>query len=300
MTLDAPLLSSAELAALYEDIMTRRARRDAAASAELAGPYASAQRGFGLELYESRPYRPGDEPRHMDWRATARSGRPMTKVFRAEKQRSVFLIIDRSPSMAFATRGELKATVAARAAALLSFTAIAAQEPVAGAVAQEELQVFPSARQAEGALPLLRAAAAPLTANTALRRVVLGEMQAWEWLDKVAPPHANVYLLSDLQFLSSAVQSSMARLAARREVWALQIVDPSEENLPNAGLLRLRAPGTNETFVVDTGNAQVRRAYAQRMAERRATQQRMLAAINIPLRRLYTHADVRNTLQEVA
>jgi len=299
MTLDAPLLTTAELAALHKDIVTRRARRDAAASAELAGPYTSAQRGFGLELHESRPYRPGDEPRHMDWRATARSGRPMTKVFRAEKQRSVFLIIDRSPSMAFATRGELKAAVAARAAALLSFTAIAAQEPVAGAVAQERLQVFPRARHAEGVLPLLQAAAAPLLANRMLPRAGLGEMQAWEWLDKVAPPHASVYLLSDLQFLSPALQGSVARLAARREVWALQVLDPSEESLPDAGLLRLRAPG-GASFVVDTGDAGVRRAYAQRMAERYAQQRAILTASNIQLRRLYTHADPRDTLQEVA
>lgn len=300
MRLDAPLLSTAELTALHEDIMTGRARRDAAASAELAGPYASAQRGFGLELYESRPYRAGDEPRHMDWRATARSGRPMSKVFRAEKQRSIFLVIDRSPSMAFATRGELKAAVAARAAAILSFMAVAAQEPVAGAVAEESLRVFAAARHADGVLPMLRAAAAPLAAAREQGRVTLGDMHTWEWLDKVAPHQATVYLLSDLQFLSRALQGSLAHLATRREIWALQVMDPSEENLPDAGLLRLRSPSGGASVVVDTGDIRVRRAYAQRMAERHAEQQAILSASNIRWRRLYTHADPRETLQEVA
>lgn len=299
MTHDTPLLSTAELAALYEDIVTRRARREAAASAELGGPFASAQRGLGLELYESRPYRAGDEPRHMDWRATARSGRAMTKVFRAEKQRSVFLIVDRSPSMAFATRGELKAALAARVAALLSFTAIAAHEPVAGAVADERLHLFPGARHAEGVLPLLQAAAAPLFAQGG-NSLVLADLPTWEWLDKAAPPHATVYLVSDLQFLTHSLQGALTRLAARREVWALQVIDPSEETLPDAGLLRLRPPGGGMNFVVDTSNEALRCAYAQRMAQRHAEQKAMLAASNIQLRRLPTNADPRAALQEVA
>lgn len=299
MTLDSPLLSTAELTALYEDIVARRARREAAASAELAGPFASAQRGLGLELYESRPYRTGDEPRHIDWRATARSGRPMTKVFRAEKQRSIFLIVDRSPSMAFATRGELKAALAARVAAVLGFTAIAAREPVAGAVADEQLQLFPGTRRAESLLPLLQAAAAPLLPGNA-DALKLAQIQTWEWLDKAAPPHATVYLLSDLQFLTHPLQGALARLAARRDVWALQILDPSEATLPDAGVLRLRSPGGGMSVVVDTSNKRLREAYAQRMAQRHAEQSALLAASNIQLRQLRTNLDPRPILQEVA
>lgn len=299
MTFDAPLLSTAELAALHEDIVVRRARREAAASAELSGPFASAQRGYGLELYESRPYRAGDEPRHMDWRATARSGRPMTKVFRAEKQRSVFLIVDRSPSMAFATRGELKAALAARLAALLSFTAISVQEPVAGAIAAERLEIFSAARHAEGVLPLLRSAAAALDARQESRST-LQAIPTWEWIDRVAPPRATVYLLSDLQFLTQTLQGALAKLAMRREVWALHIVDPSEETLPDAGLLRLRAPGDSTRVVVDTSNPALRTAYAQYMAQRRAEHHALLAASNIQVRRFYTNVDPRALLQEVA
>lgn len=299
MSVDAPLLSTAELAALYDDIVVRHTRRDAAASAELAGPFASAQRGLGLELYESRPYRAGDEPRHMDWRATARSGRAMTKVFRAEKQRSVFLLVDRSPSMAFATRGELKAALAARITALLSFTALSAQEPVAGAIAGERLEIFSAARHAEGVLPLLRAAAAPLDATHQNPRT-LQAIQTWEWLDRVAPPRATVYLVSDLQFLTQSLQGALGRLAMRREVWALHTVDPSEETLPDAGLLRLRAPGNRDSFVVDSSNPALRKAYAQHMAQRYAEQQAILAASNIRLRRFYTNANPRAALQEVA
>lgn len=300
MSAAEPLLTTAELAALHEDIVGRRARLDAAAGSDLTGPYPSAHRGLGLELYESRPYRAGDEPRHIDWRATARSGRPMSKVFRAEQHRSIFLIVDRSPTMAFATRGELKAAVAARAAAILSFAAVAAHEPAAGAVLDAQMQVFPGARTAEGVLDLLRAAAAPLAATTTPQSFPLGEARTWEWLDRAAPAHATVYILSDLQFLSGALQGALARLAARREVWALQIVDPGEETLPDAGLLRLRPPASDATLVVDTGNPALRQAYAERMAQRLEEQTDILRTSNVRLRRLYTNTDPRTALQEVA
>ena len=53
------------------------------------GAYVSHFRGRGMEFDESRPYQPGDDPRNIDWRVTARSSEAYTKLFREERERPV-------------------------------------------------------------------------------------------------------------------------------------------------------------------------------------------------------------------
>ena len=50
------------------------------------GAYVSHFKGRGMEFDESRPYQPGDDPRNIDWRVTARSSEAYTKLFREERE----------------------------------------------------------------------------------------------------------------------------------------------------------------------------------------------------------------------
>jgi hypothetical protein len=61
-------------------ILAVRSRREV--SSAFAGGYRSAFRGGGVEFEESRPYVPGDDVRHLDWNALARTGSPYVKRFR--------------------------------------------------------------------------------------------------------------------------------------------------------------------------------------------------------------------------
>ena len=70
----------------------------------LAGNYRSVFRGRGMDFEEVRTYQPGDDIRRMDWRVTARSNRPHTKLFREERERPVLLCVDSGASMRFGTR----------------------------------------------------------------------------------------------------------------------------------------------------------------------------------------------------
>ena len=65
------------------------------------GQYRSAFRGSGAEFEEVREYAPGDEVKSIDWKVTARMGRPYVKVFREERELSVMLAVDVSPSGLF-------------------------------------------------------------------------------------------------------------------------------------------------------------------------------------------------------
>ena len=83
------------------------------------GAYVSRFRGRGMEFDESRPYQPGDDPRSIDWRVTARSTTAYTKLFREERERPVLIAVDLRSNMHFATRGCFKSVNASHAAALL-------------------------------------------------------------------------------------------------------------------------------------------------------------------------------------
>ena len=98
------------------DALRIRARR--------GGNYLSHFKGRGMEFDEARLYQDGDDPRSIDWRLTARTGRAYTKLFREERERPVFCWVDQRPAMQFATRGVFKSVQAARLSALLGWAAV--------------------------------------------------------------------------------------------------------------------------------------------------------------------------------
>src|SRR5687768_10740359 len=74
----------------------------------LGGDLRSAVRGGGLELAEIREYQPGDDVRHLDWGATARTGRPHIRQTYAERALDVWLLVDVSPSIDWGTARRTK------------------------------------------------------------------------------------------------------------------------------------------------------------------------------------------------
>ncbi len=88
------------------------------------GETRSAIPGRGMDYEESRKYTPGDDSRMIDWRVTARTGTAHTKVFREDRQRMVYLIVDMTSSMRFGTRTAFKSVVAAEVASLIAWAAL--------------------------------------------------------------------------------------------------------------------------------------------------------------------------------
>jgi uncharacterized protein (DUF58 family) len=80
-------------------------------------------KGRGMEFDEVRLYQPGDDVRSIDWKVTARTDKPHTKLFREERERPVFISVDNRPTMQFATRGVFKSVQAAKLAALIAWAA---------------------------------------------------------------------------------------------------------------------------------------------------------------------------------
>lgn len=289
-----PLITTGELEQLYHRVMEHGPALKRGRGTMNRGAYASPFRGQGLELADLRPYHWGDDLRHMDWRATARSGKPITKVFVDERMRHVFLAMDRGPSMAFATRGRLKAAMAVHTAAVLAFTALAERETVAGAVCDgQDTSFFPVAGTLDGVLLMLHRAAAPLARPGATDDAHPGRSLARRLgqLNAAVPPQASIFLLSDFAGLDQSHRGALMHLAQHREVAAIHLVDPAEQSLPRSGLLRVVSPRTGDSYVIDTRDDALRARYAETMARRHDAIEQLFSSAGIPLLRMLTNQD---------
>ncbi|MFZ2753173.1 MAG: DUF58 domain-containing protein, partial [Lysobacteraceae bacterium] len=111
-----------ELVALRRAVLGRRPPRRG--NHGMSGQAQSQMRGRGMEYAESREYANGDDARHIDWRLTARTGRPHTKLFQAERERLTLIVADTAPTLYFGTRTRFKSVQAARAGAIAAWAAV--------------------------------------------------------------------------------------------------------------------------------------------------------------------------------
>jgi uncharacterized protein (DUF58 family) len=200
-----------------------------------SGGHLSRFRGRGMEFDESRAYEAGDDVRNMDWRVTARTGSPHVKLFREERERPLWLLVDMGPSMRFGTRVAFKSVVAARAAALLAWAAADKADRVGGLVFDEtrHFEQRPAART-RGLLPLLKALAqGPVPGGD---DGLPGLVEASERLVRLVRPGSLVFLLSDFRGLSAGCAAWLARLGRANEVVLVHVSDPLEALAPPPGL----------------------------------------------------------------
>lgn len=104
------------------------------AGSVLNGRHASRLRGRGLNFEELRGYLPGDDPRTIDWKVTARTGKAHVRIFSEERDRPAILIVDQRMSMFFGTKLNMKSVTAAEAAALTAFRVLDQGDRIGGIV----------------------------------------------------------------------------------------------------------------------------------------------------------------------
>ena len=213
-----------------------------------AGSHRSIQRGRGLEFQEVRPYVSGDDPRTIDWRVTARRGRPHTKLFREERERPVWLLVDLTAGMFFGSRKQLKSALALRAAALLAWTASGGGDRVGAAiVATANYRIIPPRAREGGVLPVLAALVDMQPSAPALS----GAASLDNGLDALVPvvhPGSLILVLSDFAMLDRNTHASWSALAVHNELQLFRIVDPLEREALPDGRFRIGIRGRSATI----------------------------------------------------
>jgi len=250
------------------ELATRRLVRDL-----VAGDYASAFRGRGLEFSEVREYTPGDEVRSIDWRVTARLGVPYVRRYEEERELTLVLAVDASASAKVGSRLRTKAELASEVAAVMALAGARHHDRIGAAFVTDRLEHYVEPKK--GRRQALRVVSdvlgwQPANPHTNLE-AALTELEA------ALPPRAVVILLSDLQ--AEGFEIPLARIARRHEVVAVQLTDALEQALPDAGLVELWDPESGLSFTVDTSDVEVRELLrAEQRAFNARVQKQVLSA----------------------
>lgn len=263
------------------------------------GAYVSHFRGRGMEFDESRPYQPGDDPRSIDWRVTARSTTAYTKLFREERERPVLVVVDLRSTMHFATQGCYKSVNASRAAALLAWAAHHRGDRLGGLIFGDTTH---------------RELKPRLGRQAALRYVheLVGHRdwqqrdkpegngaealkQAMSALRRVARPGSLVVVISDFTGFTRGAQSYLSSVARHNDVLAVFINDPLERELPPPGRYRLVSP--DDELAIDTYASSARRDYHNAFEQRTHELETFCQRYGVHLMPMSTDDDPVSTLQ---
>ena len=241
----------------------------------LAGDYRSANLGDGTELAQVRPYVPGDDDvRRIDWNVTARTNVPHVRVHLAERVLVTWLVLDTSASMHFGTADRRKADVAEGVAIAVGHVATRRGNRL-GLVTfgDDSPRTLPPKQGRVGLLGLLSALREEQAAESA-GATSLGE--ALHRTASLARQRAAVIVVSDFRGPRDW-RRPLLELAGRHDVIAVEIRDPREQELPNAGVLWLVDPETGRQLRADTRSAQLRARFGAAAEAERAELARSLA-----------------------
>ena len=252
----------------------------------LPGDRRAAGVGVGTELAQLRPYEIGDDVRHLDPAATARTGLPHVRLHVPERALTTWIVLDVSPSMAFGTARRLKADVAEGVALVFGRLGVRRAGSVGlvafGAAAP---RVLPPRGSKPGMLALRKILAEGVAPDGA--RDADGLAGALRRVARLAGQPGLVVVISDFRD-EHGWERPLGSLRVRHSVLAVEIADPREAELPAVGHLTLVDPESGARVEVDTSRRRVRQRFADLERERRELVARELRRLRIDHVRLTT------------
>lgn len=205
----------------------------------LAGSHASRLRGRGLNFDELRRYQPGDDLRHLDCKASLRSGTPIVRTFTEERDRPTLLVIDQRMSMFFGSQRSFKSTIAAQLAAIGAWMALKAGDRVGALLFNDSKIESLSPLRSRSRVQAICAATARF--NQALNAQA-EESNSTQTLDNVlqrclslASHDHLICIFSDFAGANERTLHQLRQLRAHNDVLAFQVYDPLAQDLPRNG-----------------------------------------------------------------
>ncbi|MFJ4604592.1 DUF58 domain-containing protein [Pseudomonas atacamensis] len=226
----------------------------------LAGNHASRLRGRGLNFDELRRYQPGDDLRHLDWRASLRTGKPVVRTFTEERDRPALIVVDQRMSMFFGSQRSFKSAVAAELAALAAWMVFHAGDRVGGLVFNDQridsIAPLRSRKRVEALLSRVVQQNHALNAGNP-------DAEDEDQLDKalqrclgVAGHDHLICIVSDFAGAGERTLQLMRQLSAHNDVIALQVYDPLALKLPNNGRLLVTQGELQVELAIEKRNVQ--------------------------------------------
>lgn len=256
------------------------------------GALLSKTRGRGMEFDEVRHYQAGDDVRAIDWRVTARTGSPHTKLYREERERPVMFIVDLAYSQHFGSQLLLKSVLACHLTSAMAWLAVQRGDRVGALIGhpQRHVEIRPQARQ-HGVLRIIHSlvelqnesvlawqdqpsVSASSTLNDLLTRA-----------QQVAKPGTIIHVISDWQQFTTSTFTLLQALQRHCSLQALQCSDPLEHQFPAALAQQdIALSDGQQQLEFSAGNLAQREAYSQQSAQQQQHVVAQLQQLNIELR----------------
>lgn len=266
-----------------------------------SGNYQSSIRGRGMEFNEMRIYQAGDDIRQMDWRVTARTGKPHIKLYCEEKERPIFLVIDTCHTMSFATRKAFKSVVAAQVAALLGWATVDNGDRLGAIIFNENEQIeFRPKPKMRAALPILKALSDISEEESVKPTKTSAENPFTRTLARlrhVAKPGSLVIIISDFMHFEPSAEKHLSALCQHNEVIACAIHDPIELKPPPPN--RYAITNGKNILHFHTGSKQFRKNYLKKFLKQFNYVQTQCKNRMIPYIEVMTTDDVIKKVQSI-
>ncbi len=226
------------------------------------GKYHSVFKGRGMIFSEVREYQPGDDIRLIDWNVTARTGTPFVKIFEEERELTVFLMVDVSRSGHFGTIEKFKTEIGAEIGAVLGFSAIKNNDKVGVILFSDDVEKYIAPKKGKSnVLRVIRELLyhKPKGKGTSINK-------ALDFLLKVSKRHSVVFLISDFQ--DDGYWRTLRIANRKHDLIGIQLIDQSEVEIPDMGLVKVHDPETEKEVWIDTRSYQERLNYNRAIKER--------------------------------
>jgi uncharacterized protein (DUF58 family) len=275
--------------------------------AGISGLHQSKMRGRGIDFEEFRPYQAGDDIRLIDWRVTARTGKPFTKVFREERERPVIIAVDQTHNMFFGSKTAFKSVIAAQVAAVFCWLAIDNGDRVGGLVFSDvDSSLVRPKRSRRSALHLLNQV---YLYNQALQHVKdpaaltpvdpdfkPGLAHALGQIRRITKPGSTLYVVSDFVTLDDKALQYLNQLSRHNNVVCCFIYDALEESLPVPGIYSITDGGRKGALNTHSNRARLR--YREQFKERMQHLESELDRMQVRLIKIRTNQLVVEQIRE--
>ncbi len=245
----------------------------------ISGEYRSTFRGRGMEFDQVVPYEFGDDVRDIDWNVTARLGHPYRKKFVEEREVTILLFIEDTPTLAFGSGGRTKREAMMELASLVMLLGAANRDRVA--VFQVNPDGFQFHRPVRGRGEILKLASVVL-ASTPPK--ILDDRPVeipWKHLALAAPRHSIMVWLGD--FAPRSVPTGWTQVRRRYQPMGFQVSDPWELKLPQDEEMNVLDPVSGEILPFSPSSFASQEAHAQWRAAREESLARLFPDVRTRL-----------------
>lgn len=219
-----------------------------AINTQMHGNFSSVFKGSGLEFSDLRQYQYGDDVRHIDWNTTAKGHGTFIKLFKEEKEQTVFFLLDVSASLLVGRESNSKLNTLKEVTGVLAFSALQEAGHIGFCAYTDKVEKFmaPGSGKKHGYRVISELFKLhPENTGTDLKAGLRFTLQT---LNR----KSLIFVVSD--FLDEGYEDLLKAVAKKHDLIVIQVHDPLEIDMPNLGIIPIFDPESGTTTYVNTSS----------------------------------------------